>query len=93
MHVNGDKILHQELGVVNHCSYNWVVGKFSRVTGFYRQHDGGVLCFSLGIMENLSILVKGHLVGLHHCTLLGSCSRNHSHILASGYSHYKFPVL
>jgi hypothetical protein len=27
MHVNGDNILHQELGVVNQCSYNWAVGK------------------------------------------------------------------
>jgi hypothetical protein len=35
--------------------------------------------FSLGIMAKLSILVKDYLVGLHHCTLLGSCSRNYSH--------------
>lgn len=45
MHVNGDNILHQELGVVNHCSYNWAVGKISRVTEFYRQHNEGVVWF------------------------------------------------
>jgi hypothetical protein len=31
--------------VVNQCSYNWVVGKISGVTRFYRQHDEGVVWF------------------------------------------------
>jgi hypothetical protein len=63
MHVNGDKILHQELGVVNHCSYNWAVGKFSGVTGFYRQHDRGVLWFLTWNYGKLEYFGEGSLCG------------------------------